>query len=238
MHGSTQPTKPLRPPTAPMSTSRRLPRPLERPAGTRPLELVISREPDPDNIGQSVEAMDSVAGNNIEDEKAFRLIVEEAKPRMCSYLARRRVPIEDAEELIQDVFLRYFQKQATVETPVPWLMGATAMAFRMYCRGRSRRFVLTVEDTLLEVLAESSAPGQENALLRDNLNRLIGKLKYQCRNLLRLHYGLGYDAHETAEALGYKRSSIDKVRRRCLNEMARKLDLAARGLMPRKGGSA
>ena len=216
------------------------PRPCDRRVGpgTRPLELVASEDIQPQENDGEVDSGTMSSEEGTIDEEAFRLVVEEAKPRMCGYLARRHVPIEDAEDLIQDVLLRFFEKWSTIEIPLHWLMGSLSLAFRMYCRGRSRRFVHTVEDTILEVLAESSEPGQENALLRDNLNRLIGKLKYQCRRLLKLHYGLGYDARETAEALGYKRSSIDNVRKRCLREVARKLDLAARGLMPLKEGPA
>ncbi len=205
---------------------------------TRPLELVaLENTQSPEHDGE-VDPGTMSSDEGTIDEEAFRLVVDEARPRMCGYLARRHVPIEDAEDLIQDVFLNFFKKWSTIEIPLHWLMGSLSLAFRRYCRGRSRRFVHTVEDTILEVLAQHSEPSQENALLRDNLNRLIGKLKYQCRRLLKLHYGLGYDARETAEALGYKRSSIDNVRKRCLREVARKLDLAARGLMPLKGDPA
>ena len=64
--------------------------------------------------------------------------------------------------------------------------------------------------------AESEAPAQERADLRFDLDALVSALPDRCRSVLRLRYGLGCSTAEAAERMGYCKSSVRKVTRRCL----------------------
>lgn len=149
-------------------------------------------------------------------------------------LARFRVPPEDADDLVQDVLVHYLHKRRQVRDPERWLKGALRKQCQMYWRSRRRRITVAVDETLLELVAERRGPRQEQRLLRRNLSRLIDSLQWRCREMLRLRYHLGYDRKEIAVAMGYKRSSIDKIARRCLDALASRLIAASHGLPTRK----
>ena len=93
-----------------------------------------------------------------------------------------------------------------------------------------------VDTAILELLADVEAPPQERADLRYDLDSLLSDLPDRCRSLLRLRYGFGCSTAETAERMGYCKSSIRKVTRRCLAALTEQLlgrRLPARALTPR-----
>jgi DNA-directed RNA polymerase specialized sigma24 family protein len=69
----------------------------------------------------------------------------------------------------------------------------------------------------------------ERTALRHGVVRWIAKLDHKCQRLLRLRYGLGLDDDEVAEETGYRSSSVDKVTRRCVQALSKKLAAADRG---------
>ena len=56
-----------------------------------------------------------------------------------------------------------------------------------------------------------------------DLDSLLSHLPDRCRSLLRLRYGFGCSTAETAERMGYCKSSIRKVTRRCLAALTEQL---------------
>ena len=155
-------------------------------------------------------------------------LLEELRPRLAAVLSSFRVPPDDADDLLQDVLLQFLRKRALIRLPEVWLLGALRNACRMYWRSRSRRFTTAVDGALLDLVADAAeVPPQESRLLRRNLSQRIARLDWRCRSVLRLRYHLGYEAREVADEMGYSRASIDKVTRRCLEALGRKL--AVRG---------
>lgn len=152
-------------------------------------------------------------------------LLGELRPRLKAILSSFRIPPEDGEDLLQNVCLQYLRKRDRIRSPELWFPGAVRNECRMFLRTRSRRITVAVDDTLLDVMndEESAAPPQERAVLRRNLSRWIAQLDRRCRSLLRLRYHLGHETREVAEATGYRPSSVDKVTRRCLDALGRKV---------------
>ena len=160
----------------------------------------------------------------------FLLRVE---PRLKRLLASYRIPVADAEDLVQQALLALLYQWDTVRDPESWLLGTLRRRCLMYWRGNRRRLYRAVDAAILEWLSEPMAAPQERADLLADLEKLIGKLPQRCRSLLRLRFRLGYEPPEVAAKLGYRASSIGKITTRCLAALNR--ELLASGMTGRGG---
>ena len=143
--------------------------------------------------------------------------------RLASEFARIfgffRIPVQDAEDLLQDTFVLFITKRRQIVSPDAWLIGTLRFRCLLYWRKRRRRLLETVDETLLMELAGGSSPRQENDDLARDLSGAIGRLPDRCRSLLRLRYGLGCDDPEVALRLGYSPTGIRKIAHRCLSAL-------------------
>lgn len=174
----------------------------------------------------------AVAGANDEpksDADDFEVMWRAVQPRLRAVLARHRVPYQDAPDLVHDVFMQYWRKRHLVAAPEKWLPCALELTCRMFWRTRGRSITVAVDGAILELMSSHDAPKQERMVIRRELTRLIQTLKKRCREILTLRY-LGFDRQEIAAATHYKVSGIDKVAKRCENDLAEKFRLAAAGL--------
>lgn len=161
-----------------------------------------------------------------EDHHDLSALLKEQKPKLAAILSRFRIPPADAEDLLQNALYQFLRKRRQIRSPAAWLRGAVRNECRMYWRSRSRSFTVAVDQSLLDVVSEGTRPQQEQAVLRRNLERWLSELDRRCRSILHLRYHLGYEPREVAEKTGYAPSSIDKVTRRCLDVLGRKLAAA------------
>jgi RNA polymerase sigma-70 factor (ECF subfamily) len=136
---------------------------------------------------------------------------------MQGILRHYRIPPEDAEDVLQDIYLLLVYKWESVRSPENWLIGATKNRCIMYWRRRRRMQSRTAEVETLEHFAEP--PPQKTAELHLDINRAFARLPERCRTVLRLRYGLGYEPKEVADRMGYSRLSIGKVTNRCFKAL-------------------
>jgi RNA polymerase sigma factor (sigma-70 family) len=155
------------------------------------------------------------------------------EPRLKRLLSSYRIPVADAEDLVQQALLALLYQWETVRDPECWLMGTLKRRCLMYWRGHRRSLYRAVDTAILEWLSEPVAAPQERSDLLTDLENLIGKLPQRCRSLLRLRFRLGYEPPEVAAKLGYRASSIGKITTRCLAALNR--ELLASGLADRRG---
>jgi RNA polymerase sigma factor (sigma-70 family) len=145
------------------------------------------------------------------------------EPEFARILSYFRVPAEDGEDILQDVFLVFLSHRNEIRTPDAWLVGTLRMRCRVYWRGRRRRLLEALDGTLLEELAGSEGPPQEAQDITRDLSRAIRKLPRRCRSLIQLRYGLGCDDPEVAANLGYSSNSIRKIASRCLSALSNQI---------------
>jgi RNA polymerase sigma factor (sigma-70 family) len=150
-------------------------------------------------------------------------LVPRLQPKLRRVLARYRVPVVDAEDILQQSFLDLVYKQKSIYNPEAWLLATVRNRCIIYWRKRRSQVCESVDLALLDLLAQPEAPRQSGALLRHDLERVLGQLPKRCRALLRLRYGLGYKPAEVAAALGYQPSSVRKVTSRCLSRLTQQL---------------
>ena len=156
-------------------------------------------------------------------EPSLEEILGKMQPRLKRILCRYRIPAQDAEDLLQETFLIMVSKWGTIHNPEAWLLATLANRCIIYWRKYRSRLWDLVDTAILELLAEAEAPVQEKSDLRVDLDGLINELPDRCRSVLRLRYGLGCSTAEAAERMGYCKSSIRKVTRRCLAALTHQL---------------
>lgn len=149
-------------------------------------------------------------------------LLRRVTPVLEAILRRQGIPPEDAEDLLQQALLQFVRKRSQIRAPETWLPGAVKNECRMYWRGRSRRRTVAVDQAVLDLVADDGVE-PEREVLRRGLARWVATLPWKCRSLLRMRYGLGLDVGDVAERMGYSPGSVDKVTRRCVEQLSRKM---------------
>ena len=163
-------------------------------------------------------------------------LLQRVEPSLKRLLTSYRIPVPDAEDLVQQALLALLYQWETVRDPECWLMGTLKRRCLMYWRGQRRSLYRAVDAAVLDWLAVPPAAPQERADLLADLENLIDRLPRRCRLLLRLRFQLGYEPTEVAVQLGYRASSIGKITTRCLAALNR--ELLCSGMGDRRGNLA
>jgi RNA polymerase sigma factor (sigma-70 family) len=156
-------------------------------------------------------------------EPSLEEILARIEPRLKRVLSRYQIPAQDADDLLQETFLIMVSKAGSIRNYDAWLVATLANRCIIYWRKHRSKLWDLVDSAILELLADVEAPPQESADLRYDLDSLLSNLPDRCRSLLRLRYGFGCSTAETAERMGYCKSSIRKVTRRCLAALTEQL---------------
>lgn len=151
-------------------------------------------------------------------EETLEEFLERMRPRLKQLLRNCRVPLQDAEDVLQETLTDALGRWDEIRHKEAWLIGTLRYKCYVYWKRQQDDPLETVDTPVLEGLSPLLPPGQvrEEALcdLR-NLTRGLGK---KHRAVLWLRYGLGLSTDEVAERLGYCPSSIRKL---ALRSMAR-----------------
>lgn len=158
---------------------------------------------------------------------AFEDFLKAMGPKIKRLLATYRVPVEDAEDVLQQSLLALIYRWGTIRDPEGWLLVALRQHCRMYWRTHRRRLYSAVDSAILEWLSQPQAPPQERSDLLADLRSMIARLPPRCRTVLELRFQLGYEPAEVARRMGYRDKSIGKVTDRCLAALAREMLAAA-----------
>jgi RNA polymerase sigma factor (sigma-70 family) len=147
-----------------------------------------------------------------------------ARPKLRRMLASWHVPLEDAEDVLQDALvpvLRTWEQMGGVANREAWLLGTLRITIFQYWRARTRerRFL---EQLSHELAASESAPQERQDSARD-LEALTADLPERDFQILWVRYGLCLKPREAAELLGCRPDSVRKLCRRALERVRRRL---------------
>lgn len=107
--------------------------------------------------------------------------------------------VADAEDVYQDVFLRFFQQETAdwdSERTKAWLLRATVNRCADIHRFRLRRPVLSLED--IPELARPDDDGSADRARRAELWEAVSRLPAALRTAVHLYYAEGYSTEEIA----------------------------------------
>lgn len=139
------------------------------------------------------------------------------------YVHRQGIPVEDAEDLIQQTLLVLMVKHRDVRSPDAWVIGTLRNKCRRYWQLRREDPVGGLEAETLEAAAPPLPPDQERDDLRRDLEAALARLPERCRTVLRYRYGLGFRAQEIADLLEQPAANVRKTASRCLRTLQREL---------------
>ena len=150
------------------------------------------------------------------DQAAFRLLVERHLPMARARAARLCPQPDDADDAVQDAFLRAFTALDRLRDPdrfAGWLGGIVANV----CRAQRRRAPLTLLGDWPENLHPASAgtlPSAEDLDRAGVLSRAVAGLPPGQRQAVTLFYYADQPASQIAGTPGAAKASLHKARRR------------------------
>lgn len=154
-----------------------------------------------------------------QESTAISVLYGEYSPFLRNVIRRKfRIPGEDVDGIVHDIFAGYLRSHDRVQNPKRWLLGAACNASRYYWRSQHP------EDELSKSLGRCEAEKLQTLL---TVNSVLRRLDAACRDLLQGHYLAGFSASEIAKqrntTVGYAQQLLHK----CLK--------TARGFVKKEG---
>jgi RNA polymerase sigma factor (sigma-70 family) len=157
------------------------------------------------------------------DEIAYRLFLEAVTPHLRA-LARQRcerfgVPQSDAEDIVQEVLLAVHLKRGTWDQsrPIgPWLSAIVRNKLIDILRRQGRHISVPIEDVIEWLPAEEQSDGLE----RQDIERMLGQLKQQQRDIVQSISVNGMSVRETASRLRMTEGAVRVALHRALKTLA------------------
>ena len=155
------------------------------------------------------------------DTEAFEEVYRGHSARLYSLLLRMAGDAQDAEDLLQDVFLQAFRKLDSFRGDSSlgtWLYRLAVNQCLDFLRGRQARMARATDSFEDDTVAEPSspAPAVPAAVSRVDLERAVARLPEGCRVAFVLHDVEGFAHHEVAALLGISegtsKSQVHKAR--------------------------
>jgi RNA polymerase sigma factor (sigma-70 family) len=115
-----------------------------------------------------------------------RLYSEHAGLLRTTAKFRHRIPPEDIDELVHDVFVSWLERQPRVNDLRAYFLAATNNACMYYWRKRSRSVPLLEEHA--EMRDDSSAIAVDRWIVHLSLAAMLAELGPKCRETLRRYY--------------------------------------------------
>jgi RNA polymerase sigma-70 factor, ECF subfamily len=125
------------------------------------------------------------------DRAAFSALVERHEGAVFGFLRARLVQASDAEDMTQEVFLRFFTSRARFDTSTmlrPWLLGIARNVLREHVRRRRRQRESAWTEMCLEI--EDALAGDEGTYddVVGHLPECLESLGPSARDAIRLKY--------------------------------------------------
>jgi RNA polymerase sigma factor (sigma-70 family) len=150
--------------------------------------------------------------------------LERVRPKLRRLLVSWRVPLEDAEDLLQDSLValhRRWHQMHAVASREAWLLGTLRLTILKYRRRRTQERQL--KKAVSQQLAAAEAPAQERQDSARDVEALTAALPRRDRQVLWLRYGLELKPREAAAVLGCRPGSVRKLSQRALERVRRQL---------------
>jgi RNA polymerase sigma factor (sigma-70 family) len=150
-------------------------------------------------------------------------LIAGAHRRLKTILFFHHIPPEDAEDLLQEVFLvlvrRWNEEPRTIREPRAWLNGVAHWTCRHHIARRREQRLELMEDGKLIALAGTLEAPQLAADLRREVGQRLARLDPCAAERLWLYVGLGLSRAEVAARVGGRPKSVSKMVSRSLEKL-------------------
>ena len=174
------------------------------------------------------------------DRAAFALVIERNQRSVYGYLRARLQQANDADDMMQEVFLRFYLSQARFDSTAlirPWLLGIARNLLREHVRDVKRRKEVAWTELCLEL--ESVLP--PDALWTDaddiirHLPECLEELGPSARQAVDLHYRSQRKLSEIGRELHRSEGAVKLLMHRARQALKDCLQLRTKRTSPRKG---
>jgi RNA polymerase sigma-70 factor (ECF subfamily) len=152
------------------------------------------------------------------DNEAYAMLVARYRERYVRYATQMLGSREDAEEALQDAFVRAYRSIANCEDPErfgAWLFQILVNRCRTTGARRGRREKTFVRDDVALLSASSEHPAEQRAL-HDEIYRALNNLDVEQREAFLLKHVEGLSYEEISELTGTGVSALKmRVKRAC-----------------------
>jgi len=155
------------------------------------------------------------------DDRTLLELLEAIRPRLKRLLRSYDIPLEDAEDIVQESLLEALRKWGTIRQKDIWLLGTVRFKCSHYWKRKRGDRVEAFDLPVLEELSSPQAPDQEQTEISLDLRSLTRGVDERHRAALWLRFGVGLSTDEVARQLGYSAASIRKLTGRCLARLQR-----------------
>lgn len=146
------------------------------------------------------------------DRAAFEAIVQKYQRGVFAYLKSRILAMSDAEDLTQEVFLRFYQARERFDTNSlirPWLLGIARNLLKEHLRKLKRRKEVTWTELCLELEdIVHQRPGETNEDFLAHLPHCIGELGQSAREAIQLRYSANLSLLDIGQKLKRSEGAI------------------------------
>jgi RNA polymerase sigma factor (sigma-70 family) len=159
------------------------------------------------------------------DQAAFRSFYQKTAPALRSYIARVCGSIDNADDILQEVFMRFLQK-------APSDLGEAAMRGYLYRTAESLivdQWRRSKREQQRDLAASSQRAAVAYSQDDNDIHRALAQLRPQHRLLLWLAYVEEFDHREIAKAAGVKDKSVRVLLFRARQALAKILTRAGLG---------
>ncbi len=150
---------------------------------------------------------------------AFQLIVSRYERKLSLYLAHLIGSRDDAEDVLQDVFVKAYQHLEAFDVErkfSPWMYRIAHNEGANWIRRRSRRPVVVSWDDIVETGGEQRSLDSPETVeekwirreLRNDVREALGLLSEEHREILTLRYYLDRSYREISEIVGIPMSTV------------------------------
>lgn len=156
-------------------------------------------------------------------EPTMEQVYREHAPRVLSAAYRVTGRNEDAEDVLQTVFMRLVRNDARFrDNPAAYLHRAAVNASLDLIRSRKTRRSSPLEDSEHMLTApdhDSAERTLASGELHDEVRKALGDVSPRSAEIFALKYFEGYDNHEIARMLGSSRSTINVILHRARHQV-------------------
>ena len=143
---------------------------------------------------------------------------------MRQLFRRYRIPIQDAEDVVQQALYILVRRAARVYNPIAFFLGTVRRKITHHLRRRAvERLVQLADEHLEKLTVDSPAALIER---RRDAQRLLKRLPPLTRQIAILHLGAGFKHHEIAEALDLSETAVRQLLSRGLKHLRTELALS------------
>lgn len=131
--------------------------------------------------------------------------------------SRYGIPLNEAEDLLQDTAVQLLSQQRSVRKPRAYLRAVFRIRCRMYLGSRLvNRDMLPIAEDDVDTLTSNPEDDQDQGIA---LRQAFAYISSACRRLLVARYMEGQNLKETADRMALASSGITKTISRCLKRL-------------------